>query len=190
VRVERFAGEGAITPEARWSSPGAEALAGDPAAGTSVVAALAPPLAALSAAVGRTQLDVDPALPEPVAARAQSLHEQGVALVGPRLWTEHLATAGTAVERLDWRPVDVAAGALAWPAEAAPGDLLQAGGRLVALWRDEGTAGVLDPADLAFDLHRGLRPLRLDEIFAAERGLELELARLPRAGEGAAAGAR
>jgi hypothetical protein len=182
VRIERYADEQALTPQARWSSPGAEAAAADAAAGTSLVAALPAPLAAVSAAVGRTQLDPAAGLPAPVENRLQALHDRGAAVVGARLWAEHLAQAGTSVEALAWREVDVAGRALAWERDVSPGDVLQAGDRLVVLFRDAGEPGALDPADLAFDAARGLRLLRLDEIFAGEGGLDLELARLPRGG--------
>jgi hypothetical protein len=182
VRVERFADEKALTPEARWSSPGAAAVSADPAAGTSLVAALGAPLAVVSAALGRSQLAPLESASAELRDRLEDLHSRGVVVVGTRLWAEHLRAAGSSVERLEWREVDVAGGAVGWPSDAAPGDLLQAGGRLVVLFRDGGTEGALDPADLAFDVARGLRILRLDEIFTGEGGLELELARLPRSG--------
>jgi len=178
VRIELFADERALTPEARWSSPAAGATSADAPAGVALVAALPRPLATVSAALGRTQLEPSPALDEETAKRLVVLHERSAAFVATRLWAEHLAESKRSAESLVWRPVDVAAGDLVWDRDVATGDLLQAGERLVILFRDAGSPARLDPADLVFDAARGLRILRLDEVFRGEGGLQVELARL------------
>jgi len=180
VWIEKYAGEKALTPEIRWSSPGAAAVDDDPWSATSVVATLPAPLAVLSAAVGRIALGLEGEPGAEAVTRAGELHAAGEAVVPARLWAEHLAAAGRSLAELDWREVDLAAADLEWGRDVGPGDLLQSGSRLVALWRDEGIEGRLDAEDRVFDLARGVRLPRLSEVFAGSDGLELDLALLAR----------
>ena len=60
-----------------------------------------------------------------------------------------------------------------WGGEGmASGDLLRAGERLVVLYEDRGTFGVLDAADLCFDFFKGAAVRRLDEVFSGDGLLE------------------
>jgi hypothetical protein len=180
VRIERFAESGALTPKWRAAAPAADAVLADPALGTRLVASLPPPLARLSGAFGRPELAPAAGLDPAVAARVESLVAAGLAFVRSPLIAAHLAENGTAAAALRWRPIDLAHERPAWGDVVAAGDLLQAGPRIVVLFRDEGEPGRLDSADLVFDLWQGLRIRRIDEIFHGEGGLELELATLPR----------
>jgi hypothetical protein len=178
ARIELFESAGALTPEVRLASPGAAAaLAGEPRV-TRVVAALPGRLGPISAALGRVQVEAVAELPAPLAARVEALAARDLAFDRARLLAAHLARAGVAARDLVWRPVDLAGGALGWGREVAAGDLVQVGARVAVLFRDQGVAGKLDPADLAFDLGRGLRIRRLEEIFTGEAGLEVEFAAL------------
>lgn len=181
VRIELFAEPGALTPERRVSTPAAEALLADSSLAAEVVARLPPPLAVLSAAVGRVELDVAAELDAATTARVDRLVEQRLAFDRERLLAEHVAATGTGVE-LAWLEIDLRVDRLVWGEDVGPGDLLQAGPRVVVLFRDEGESGRLDPADLVFDLWQGLHLRRIDEIFLGEESLELELATLPRGG--------
>lgn len=178
VRVELFDEPQALTPRRRIASPAAEAVLADAAAGTSVVAALPAPLARLSATFGRPELAPAAPLEAAVAERLAALTAAGLAFERAPLLAGHLADNGVAAAALAWQPIDLARERPPWGSAVGQGDLLQAGPRVVVLFRDEGEPGRLDPADLVFDLWQGLRIRRLDEIFRGEDGLELELATL------------
>lgn len=180
VRIELFAESGALTPKQRATGAAAGELLADPQRGTRLVAELPPPLARLSGAFGRPELAPGAELDAAVASRVESLAVAGLAFVRASLIAAHLAENGSAAGELVWRPIDLAVERPRWGEEAGPGDLLQAGPRLVVLFRDQGEPGRLDPADLVFDLWQGLRIRRVDEIFRGEEGLALELAALPR----------
>jgi hypothetical protein len=174
VRVELYAELGDLTPKRRVASPGAEAMLADAAGGTRVVGTLPPPLGRLSTQFGRSEMAPSETLDEAASARLAALVDAGFVFERAPLLAAHLADNGVAAAALDWRAVDLARERPAWGREAGPGDLLQAGPRVVVLFRDDGEPGVLDPADLVFDLWQGLRIRRVDEIFRGEGGLELE----------------
>lgn len=178
VRVELYAEPGDLTPKRRVASPGAEAMLADAARGTRVVGTLPPPLERLSTQFGRSEMAPAATLDEAASARLAALVDGGLVFERAPLLVAHLADNGVAAAALAWRALDLASERPAWGREAGPGDLLQAGPRVVALFRDEGEPGILDPADLVFDLWQGLRIRRVDEIFRGEGGLELELASL------------
>lgn len=185
VRVELFDAPGALTPSSRVRTPSVEAArAGDPAV-TSAVATLDPPLEVLSSRFGLTEAAVEAAAPAAVEAGVAELVERRLAFERTPLLAEHVAAAGGAGAPLSWRRIDVLGSDLRWGDDVAPGDLLQAGSRLVTLFRDEGEPGRLDPEDVVFDLWKGLRVLRLGEVFRSEVEGELEL-ELARPGRGAA----
>jgi hypothetical protein len=177
VRIEVYADAEAITPQAKVESPAVEVARED--LSTAVLAALPGPLARLSRAFGLTQIDAGPGLPEAARARIAAWHDAGLAFDRTPLLAEHLKAAGRDPSALAWQTIRLDPGAPAWaPGAARAGDLLQAGGRIVALFRDEGTPGRLDPADLAFDFHRGAKVRRIDEVYRETGTLELEWAPL------------
>jgi len=179
ARVEFFEAAGALTPSSRVRTPGPDAArAGDPSV-TSLVASLDPPLAVLSQRFGRTEGELGPDAPDAVVAGLDALVDRDLVFRRTRLLAAHVAALGGGTAPVVWRRVDVLASDLRWGDDAGPGDLLQAGNRLVALFRDEGEPGRVDPGDLVFDLWKGLRVLRLGDVFRSdvEGELELELAR-------------
>lgn len=178
VRIEIYGEPGALTPKRRVASPGAEATLADASRGTRVVGALPPPLERLSVHFGRPELAPSATLDAAGAARLAALVDAGLVFERAPLLAAHVADNGAVAAALAWRPIDLARQRPAWGSEAGAGDLLQAGPRVVVLFRDEGEAGRLDPADLVFDLWEGLRIRRVDEVFRGEGGLELELASL------------
>jgi len=178
VRIELYGEPADLTPRRRVASASGEEMLADPARGTRVVGELAPPLARLSRQFGRSEAAPTTALDEATAARLAALVADGCVFVRAPLLAAHLADHGVEAAALGWRAVDLARERPDWGREAAAGDLLQAGPRVVVLFRDEGEPGVLDPADLVFDLWQGLRIRRVDEVFRGEGGLELELASL------------
>jgi len=179
VRIERYEAAAALTPSERTVAPGAARLLTSPALVTSAVATLPAPLATVSAAFGRPLVAPAAGLDASGIERIEGWVAAGLAVRGDRLLAAHLVAAGRRVEDLTFEVVELGAEGPRWGDEAAPGDLLRAGGRIVILFRDAGEPGRLDPADLAFDLGRGLRVQRLDRLFLAEGGrLRLDLARL------------
>lgn len=179
ARVELFDAEGALTPTARWSSPGAEVAMAEPGRLPTIVAALPEPLAGISVSFGRTQLAPAPELPAELGARLSELASRELAFEGPALLAAHLAAAGVAADELEFRTVMLGADGPRWGEEVGAGDLLRAGDRIVVLYRDVDGGGRLDPADLVFDTHRGLRVLPASAVFESDGGeLRLDHARL------------
>lgn len=174
ARIELFDAEGALTPTARWSSPGAEVAMAEPGRLPTVVAALPAPLAGISVAFGRTQLAPAADLPAELGARLSELVSRGLAFEGPTLLAAHLAAAGISADALEFRTVTLGAAGPRWGDEVSAGDLLRAGDRIVVLYRDVDGGGRLDPADLVFDTHRGLRLLAASAVFESD-GVELRL---------------
>ena len=178
VRIELFETAEELTPRSRASSPGADAAQAGAPGLTRVVAELPPPLARVSGSFGRSEVEPAPDLAEELAAGVRALEDRDLAFTRPRLLAAHLAAAGVEPAALAWRAVDLAGERPAWGGEAAPGDLIQAGPRVVILFRDQGEANRLDPEDLVFDLWRGLHVRRIGDIFRGGEGLQVELARL------------
>jgi len=180
VRIELFTAAEALTPEQRVASPSAaEALAG-PDRVTALVAELPGPLAGLSRRYGLTQIELAGEADPSLAVAARDLVGKGLAFARVEALRAHLEAAGSSAAALAWRELDLATSDLAWERDVAPGDLLQAGGRIVVLFRDQGVAGRLDGADLCFDFERGAKIYRLDEVFRARGGAAVEWAALPR----------
>jgi hypothetical protein len=184
VHIEIYADEEAITPEAKVASAGAEAAV-EGSVGSAVLASLPGPLARASRAFGLTQIDPAEGLSDGARSRIAGWHDAGIAFERTALLAEHLKAAGRDAGALAWETIDLAASPPAWsgeggraPGAATAGDLLQAGGRIVILFRDQGTGARLDPADLVFDLHRGAKIRRIDEVYREAGGLELEWAPL------------
>ncbi len=185
VRIELFNDKKSLTPIVRAASPGAEAQLAGAARATRAFAALPGKLGLISSAFGRTQVEAALPLSTELETKIGALETRELVFQRARLLAAHLAAAGVDSAGLAWRPVDLAASGLAWvsgePGGVGEGDLVQAGARVAVLFRDQGELGQLDPADLAFDLFKGLRIRRLDQIFVGEDGLEVELATLGRA---------
>jgi hypothetical protein len=179
VRVELFDAEGSLAPAARWSSPGAEVAMAEPQRVPTVVAALPAPLAGVSAAFGRTQVEPRPGLAPELEARLAELVSRDFAFEGPTLIAAHLAAAEVGADGLAFETVTLGADGPRWGEQVGAGDLLRAGDRIVVLFRDADGGGRLDPGDLVFDLHRGLRVLAAADVFESEDDeLRLDHARL------------
>ena len=180
ARVELFADPKALTPVARFQSPGPQAfLDADPAA-PRVVARLNGPVALLSSYLGRVEIETDAGAPPTIDARVATLVERGLAFVHTHLIADHIDANGVTPGELVWRTIDVDREKLAWGTAASPGDLLQAGARIVVLFQDAGAPGKLDRADLVFDLEKGIHIRRIAEVFVGEGPLELSFAHLGR----------
>jgi len=176
ARVEIYPNQEALTPSERWSSAHPEALLDGSDLGTSVVASLPSPLKAISGAFGRTRIELPGEVDGELRRRAEALTAEEIAYFGPALLARHLRESERAPEALEFRTVELGPDGPRWGVDVAPGDLIGVGDRQLVLWRDEGVEGHLDPADVAADAYRGLRLLRIDEVFLGEEGLRLDLA--------------
>jgi len=180
VRIEFFHASNALTPETRVASPAAGEALESPQRVSGVEVSLPPPLAVLSASFGRQEIELGPEAGAAAEERVRRLESSGLAFERADLLRRHLEASGTPPDDLTWREIDVATERLDWQRDVAAGDLLQAGPRLVVLFRDAGEPGRLDPGDLVFDLWKGLHARRLDEIFRGAGEMRVDLARLSR----------
>lgn len=178
VRIEIFDHEEDLTPRRRFVSPGGDALPDGVESFPTIYAALPGPAAPASLAFGLSQLEPPPSPPAALHARLSRLTRQRLAFSRVTLVAQMIRAAGLTRAELDWTDVDLAAGPPWGEDEGAAdtGDLVRAGSRVVVLFRDAGTEGTLDRADLCFDYERGAAVRPLSEVFVGD-GL-VELARL------------
>lgn len=178
VRIELFENEKDVTALARFTSAGGEALPGEVETFPAVYSALPGPAGPASLAFGLTQIEPPAGAGADLLSHLAEMTRRRLAFSRAPLLREVLAAAGTTSGALAWETVDLAAGP-AWGeggGGVGTGDLLRAGARVVVLYRDQGTAGVLDRDDLCFDYERGAAVRPLSEVFAG--GGLVELARL------------
>lgn len=180
VRIELFASAEALTPTARAASRGAAAEFERPGTATGVVATLPAPFTALSRLYGLTQVELAGDASEVLESTRRRWIEGGLAFDRRNALRGHLEAAGTEAEALRWREIELSGSGLTWGSELHPGDLLQAGGRIVVLFADAGTKGTLDSADLCLDFGRGAKIYELGKLFRVEPGATVEWASLPR----------
>ena len=185
VRVELWDDPDAAFPKQRLVSWGKAALPGKAAEFPTVTASLAGPAGPGSAVFGLTQIEARPGADAELRDRLAELTARKVAFARVPLVGEVLAAAGVDTGAVPWRSVGLD-GEVAWGSEAAPGDLLQVGGRIVVLYRDAAPVlqgagatpadgagsgdGRLDRDDLVFDYARGAAVRRLADVFAGNGG--------------------
>jgi hypothetical protein len=149
TEVERF-------PTVRMTLPGAAATA--------------------SRVFGLTELEPPPAASRELMDQIEELAAHDVAYSRLTILRDQIRQAGVALEDLSWTILDLA-GDARWGRDAGPGDLLRAGDRVVVLYRDRGTPGVIDYQDLCFDFVHGAAVRALDDVFIGT-GNDVELASL------------
>jgi len=184
VSIELWDDPEAAFPQQRLVSSGKAALPEAAAEFPTVVATLAGPAGPASAAFGLTQLEPPAGAAAELRGRLAELTARKVTFSRVPLVAEVLAAAGVDRGAVPWRSVGLD-GEVAWGSEAHPGDLLQAGGRVVVLYRDarggpggaEAVAddagpgnGLLDRDDLVFDYARGAAVRRLADVFEGTGG--------------------
>lgn len=178
VRIEIFDDENDPTPRRRFVSPGGAALPEAVTSFPTVYSALPGPADPASLAFGLTQLELPPSPGQALRAEVAALARERLAFSRPALISTVVREAGRARSEVAWSDVDLADGPAWGEGEGAvgTGDLVRVGQRVVVLFRDLGTEGRLDRADLCFDYERGAAVRSLSEIFVGD-GL-VELARL------------
>lgn len=178
VRIEIFEDEDAPTPRQRFVSPGGSALPDAVDSFPTVYAALPGSAGPASLAFGLTQVEPPASPGSELLGRLADLTRRRLAFSRAPLVAQVIQAAGRSRADLGWAEVDLTAGPAWREGEdgVGTGDLIRVGARVVVLFRDRGTPGRLDRADLAFDYERGAAVRPLSEVFAGE-GL-VELARL------------
>lgn len=177
VRIELYANDKTTLPQVRIASWAAEALPDQVARFPTVIATLPGSLAPASRVFGLTQLALQPPSSSESVATLRRLAAQGLAFDRLTVLGDLLRESGVALDDQVWESVDLGSG-LGWPAQAGAGDLLRVGERVVVLFADRGTIGVVDYDDLCLDFVRGAVVRRLGDVFSGE-GLVVELQRLP-----------
>ncbi len=125
---------------------------------------------------GLTQLEPPPGVTRAMFQQIEELAANDVAFSRLTILRDQIQRAGRRLEDLSWTTVDLA-GDARWGQDAAPGDLLRAGDRVVVLYRDSGTPGVIDYQDLCFDYVQGAAVRALSDVFIGS-GNDVEIASL------------
>lgn len=175
VRIELFDDEDDVTPDQRFISTGGNALPEQAGSFPTVFSALAGPAGPASLAFGLTQIEPPPGADPELLGRLAELTEERVAFAGAPLLRDVLEAAGRRRADLRWDSVDLSAGP-PWGDGAGAvetGDLVRAGARVVVLYEDRGTPGVLDRGDLVFDYRQGAAVRALSEVFSGAGRVEL-----------------
>lgn len=125
---------------------------------------------------GLTQLEPPPGATREIIDQIDELAANDIAFSRLTVLRDQIQRAGRSLEDISWTTLDLA-GDARWGQDAAPGDLLRAGDRVVVLYRDLGTPGVIDYQDLCFDYVQGVAVRALDDVFIGS-GNDVELASL------------
>ncbi len=176
VRFELYRDETSLIPEQVIRSPGVAELKSLIDHFPTVRMGLPGPAAAASRVFGLTQLDPPPAAGRALAQQVEELATAGVAFSRLSVLRDQIRQSGRQLEDLDWDTLDLA-GDARWGRDAGPGDLLRAGDRVVVLYKDLGTPGIVDYQDLCFDYVQGAAIRALDDVFIGS-GNDVELASL------------
>ncbi len=177
VRIELYDSDRQMIPTTRFSSWGGDQLPARVTEFSTVYAAEPGGAAPASLYFGLTHVEL-PTSARDLLAEMTGLTRQRLAYERLPLLAHLLESAGTSVDQLTWRRVDLAAGPV-WGdgnGAVAGGDLLQVGQRWVVLYRDEDGDAVLSGGDLCLDFATGATIRPLDEVFIGNG--EVEVARL------------
>jgi hypothetical protein len=164
VRVELYGPESRIRPRERFSSTGADGLP-EAAPGYATVTVAAPGrLSVPTRRLGLPQIEPLGDLTREAQGRLLAWTESELAFSRIPLLRLHVKAAGSGWDQLAWRTVELD-GSAEW---GEPGDLIQAGSRVVVAFEDRGVPDRLDGEDLALDYDRGGSLVPLKTIFPGE----------------------
>ncbi len=176
VRVELYNNEDSVVAAQVVRSWGVDDLKREidrfPTASVLVPGAAGP----ASRVFGLSQLALPPAADAALLGQVDELARHHIAHTGLTVLRDQIAGAGKSLADLEWQLVDFS-GTTPWGTTAAAGDLLRVGDRMVVLYEDRGTPGVLDYGDLCFDFVRGAAVRALEDVFTGG-GTDVELASL------------
>lgn len=176
VQIELYELQDEMLPSRRIRSPGPEMLADRPEQVTAVRMRLPGPLGPASEVFGSTQIEIEGTEPSDALQQAiDDLARRDLAFSRFTVIRDQIRGAGRRAADLRWAPAEPGTD-VRWGADLVAGDLLRAGDRVVVVFEDRGTAGILDDDDLCFDYVQGAAVRRLGDVFTGEG--QLELARL------------
>lgn len=172
VRFETYEDSESLLPRQRFDSPGPQSLTGESAHFPTVFQALPGRIAPASLVFGLSQLELPPDPSSDQLAAADALARKHLAFTRLTVLRDLLQTAGRRFEQLSWRGIDLR-GEISWEKDAMAGDLLRVGERVVVLYEDRGTLGVVDYGDLCFEFVQGASIRPLGEVFEGDGLVEL-----------------
>lgn len=181
VRIELYSDEDSLIPYQVIRSWGIAELKQEIDRFPTVSLTLPGPAGPASRVFGLTQLEPPPGSGAELLQQIEELADHHVAFSRLTLLRDQIRQEGRRSSDLEWSSVDLA-GEVRWGEQVGPGDLLRVGNRVVVLYEDRGTPGVVDYADLCFDFVQGMSIRALSEVFIGS-GNTVELASL---GEAAA----
>ncbi len=176
VRIELYAEKGALIPEQVIRSWGAADLKQQVDRFPTVSLTLPGAAGPASRVFGLTQLEPPPVADSAIIEQIEQLAAADVAFIRLTVLRDQIRRAGRSLENLSWTTIDLTGGAR-WGKDLRPGDLLRAGDRVVVLYRDRGTPGLIDYDDLCFDYVQGVAVRALSDVFVGS-GNDVELASL------------
>jgi len=166
VRIELYRFEDDLIPERVIRSWGIDDLKAHADDFPTVEVVLPGAAAPASRVFGLSQLDPPEGASGALLGQIEELAEHHLAFSRRTVLRDHLRAASATLGELEWRSVDLR-GELPW-SEAAAGDLLRVGDRVVVLFQDRGEAGVVDYGDLCMDFVRGASVRALEDVFARD----------------------
>ncbi len=176
VRIELYRDEESLIPLEVIRSWGISDLKQEIDRFPTVSVTLAGPAGPASRVFGLTQLEPPPGAGPEILQQIEELADHHIAFSRLTLLRDQIRGAGRRPADLEWVDVDLA-GEIRWGEQAAAGDLVRVGDRVIVLYEDRGTPGVLDYADLCFDFVQGMSIVALDDVFIGS-GTTVELASL------------
>ncbi len=176
VRFELYRDKHALIPDDVIRSWGFAELRANVERFPTVKMTLPGAMSPVSKVFGLTQLEPPPGSGRDFIKEIEELADADIAFSRLTVLRDQIRHAGRRLEDLTWGTVDLA-GDARWGQDVAPGDLLRAGDRVVVLYLDRGTPGVIDYQDLCFDFVQGVAVRALDDVFIGS-GNEVEIASL------------
>ncbi|MEM7585648.1 MAG: hypothetical protein AAF560_19825 [Acidobacteriota bacterium] len=176
VRIELYRNEDSLIPERVIRSWGVADLKQQIAAFPTVRLTLPGALSPASSVFGLTQLELYPDAERQVIDGVAELADNHIAFSRLTVLRDQIAPTGKAFAELPWTAIELT-GEARWGEQAAAGDLLRVGDRVVVLYDDRGIRDVVDYDDLCFDFSQGASVRALGDIFVGS-GNTVELASL------------
>lgn len=167
VRVEVYAGRNQLTPQARYVSWGAGDIVEQSKMFPKVVALLPGALGEAGRVVGLSQLEAPSRDPD-ILSRIVDWSRRGLGFSRSYVVHQVLSRGGSSYDGVNWQSIETVGDQVWGESGVQPGDLMRAGNRIVVAFQDRGEKGVLDPADLCFDYHRGATVRPLGEVFSGD----------------------
>ena len=164
VRIELYRDDKSLIPEQVVRSWGMSDLKQHIEDFPTVRMTLPGPAGPASRVFGLTQLDPSNDSAPEVLDQISELAANDVAFSDLTVLGDQIRQVGKSLGELPWQSLDLA-GEARWGVDVGPGDLLRVGDRVVVLYADRGTPGVVDYQDLCFDYVQGAAVRFLSDVF-------------------------